>query len=138
VDVRTIAGAVATVVSAAATTATVYIRNRSRERRLAIEKASPKDRARIVSEVVPMFDIKAGGLTQDQQFQVAIQQLSSRDRQMSLRFRLAAFATTVFAAATVTLAYSQTRRVTQTLQGENSSGVVIEGNGNQVSLSPKP
>jgi hypothetical protein len=128
----TFAGSAATLISAAATVVTVFIRNRSRERRLAIERAPEGDRARIIAGLVPMFDIKSAGLTQDQQFQLALQQLASRDSQMSRTLRWGAFATVILAATTIALAYSEVQSVKQIVVGPDPSATVIHGDGNQV------
>lgn len=96
-------GATATLISAVSAGVALFLRGRTRERLAAIQGASEGDRARLVADALPLFDVPTEGLTKEQRYNLVVQQLQDRDRHRSRQSFVAVFAMTLLAVCTIVL-----------------------------------
>jgi hypothetical protein len=99
-EVTTWVGVAASGVSGVVTIVTLYLRSRTKTQLAAIQSGTA-DAARVVADAVTSFQIETTGLTKEQRFELARQEIENRDRRnargvwASLLFTLVCAGTTV-------------------------------------------
>ncbi|HYQ43487.1 MAG TPA: hypothetical protein VER11_16010 [Polyangiaceae bacterium] len=101
-EVTTWVGVAASAVSGVVTIVTLYLRSRTKAALAAIQSGTP-EAARIVSDAVTSVAIDTKGLTKEQLFELARQEIQSRDRRNARRVWAALLFTVVCSVTTVLL-----------------------------------
>lgn len=102
-DTTTWVGVAASAVSGAVACTTLYFRTRAKLKLAAIDRGTP-EAARVVADAVTSFRIEVTGLTTEQRFQLARDEISARDRRHARWLWVSLAGTVVLALATVFVA----------------------------------